>query len=320
MRHKRVGPPREDPNKESKCCTKCGLEKPVSEFDKRNAKYADGTSAILPISSCRVCRNEQFRDAENARTKAKHRRDREAALRHYSSGGPIICRCCGESQIEMLSLDHISNDGAQHRKSEPAARSLPTYLRSRDFPPGYQVLCLNCNIAKHHYGECPHQINKRWPGAIVKPGAIVDKSAKIGPGTIVWPYASVGEDVVIGRDCVIGACAYIGRGTKIGDGTRLQTGVFLPNYSILEESVFVGPHVICTDDKYPRSGNKDYHAQPPRLCAGCSIGANATILPGVKIGAGAMIGAGAIVTKDVLPDNISVGLPARAHVRLAVNN
>jgi len=69
--------------------------------------------------------------------------------------------------------------------------------------------------------------------------------------------------------------------------------------------------VVFTDDKYPRSGNKTYNAQPPCIESGASVGAGAIILPGVTLGKGCMIGAGAVVTEDVQPGMVVVGMPAR---------
>jgi acetyltransferase-like isoleucine patch superfamily enzyme len=119
------------------------------------------------------------------------------------------------------------------------------------------------------------------------------------------------RDVVIGQDCSIGHCAEIGRGSKIGHDTRISHGVFLPPNSIIGNGVFLGPSCIFTDDKFPRAGNADYHAQPPIVEDGASVGAGAVILPGVRIGAGATVGAGAIVTKSVPAGAIVRCEPAR---------
>ena len=142
--------------------------------------------------------------------------------------------------------------------------------------------------------------------ADVHPGAKIHKSAK------VWGFTTIGHDVHIGAESVIGSHCYIGSGTTIGRGVHIQTGVFLPNNSTIEDFAFIGPNVTFTDDRYPRSGNKAYFAEPPivRMCA--SIGAGAVILPGVEIGASAMIGAGAVVTKNVMLGDTAVGIPARA--------
>lgn len=142
--------------------------------------------------------------------------------------------------------------------------------------------------------------------ADVHPNAIVHDSAK------VWAYTVIGEGVHVGRNAVIGTHCYIGKGTTIGEGVHIQTGVFLPNNSTIEDFAFIGPKVCFTDDRYPRSGNAAYMAEPPIVRRGASIGAGAVILPGVEIGAAAMIGAGAVVTKDVQLGDTAWGVPAKA--------
>jgi UDP-2-acetamido-3-amino-2,3-dideoxy-glucuronate N-acetyltransferase len=124
-------------------------------------------------------------------------------------------------------------------------------------------------------------------------------SAQIGYGTRVWHFAVVLDDVVIGNGCSIGSGAEIGRGTKIGNYTRIGAHVFLPPNSVIGDKVFISPGVICCDDRFPRSMNPGYLAEPPIIEDGASIGAGSVLLPGVRIGECAMIGAGSIVTKDV---------------------
>ena len=140
----------------------------------------------------------------------------------------------------------------------------------------------------------------------VHPEAVIDRTAT------VWGYTVIGEGVHIGPRSVIGSHCYIGRGTTIGKGVHIQTGVFLPNNSTIEDFAFIGPNVTFTDDRYPRSGNTAYFAEPPKVRQGASIGAGATILPGVEIGAGAMVGAGSTVTKDVQIGDTAFGPPAKA--------
>lgn len=132
-----------------------------------------------------------------------------------------------------------------------------------------------------------------------------------GDGTRVWQYATVCEGAVIGSNCVIGSNAWIGKRCRIGNNVRIQHGAFIPNGTVIEDDVFIGPNATLTDDRYPRSGNKDYLPDPPTLRQGCSIGAGATILPGVTVGPGAMVGAGAVVTHDVPMGELFVGVPAR---------
>lgn len=139
----------------------------------------------------------------------------------------------------------------------------------------------------------------------------IDNSAKVGLGTKIWHFAVVLQDVVIGENCSVGSHCEIGRGTAVGDGSRISAFVFLPPNSQVGQNVFIAPHVMFCDDKRPRANNAEYHAQPPRILDGASVGAGSVVLPGITIGRGAMVGAGSVVTRDV-PDGATVrGEPAR---------
>ena len=140
--------------------------------------------------------------------------------------------------------------------------------------------------------------------------AIVDLTAKLGNYSKIWAFANVLPFVETGEHCSIGGCAEIGRGSIIGNHVRISYGVFLPNNSIVEDYVFIGPRAVFTDDSYPVVENETYKAEPPHVEHHASIGAGAVILPGVKIGHHAMIGAGAVVTHDVEPYHTVVGCPA----------
>ena len=100
-------------------------------------------------------KNERILHPEIARAKdhEKHRRLKLAICQAY--GGPI-CKCCGETEFDFLSLDHTQNNGSEHRKQVHAA-SLYSWLKRKKFPPGFQVLCLQCNFAKGMHGTCPHE-------------------------------------------------------------------------------------------------------------------------------------------------------------------
>lgn len=76
------------------------------------------------------------------------------ALNAYSNGDPK-CACCGERELDFLALDHINNDGAEHRRR--VRKLMYKHLKDEGYPPGIQVLCHNCNVAKGLYGSCPHQ-------------------------------------------------------------------------------------------------------------------------------------------------------------------
>jgi len=112
-----------------------------------------------------------------------------------------------------------------------------------------------------------------------------------------------------GEDCVIHSHTWIGSEVVIGNRVKIQAFVYLPNGVTLEDDVFLGPGVIFTNDKYPPS--KGLHWRTTVVKKGASIGANATILPGIIIGENAVVGAGAVVTKDIPNNEIWVGNPAQ---------
>ena len=137
------------------------------------------------------------------------------------------------------------------------------------------------------------------------------ESSHIGEGTRVWAYAHVLEGAEIGEDCNICDHTFIENDVVLGDRVTVKCGVQLWDGLRVEDDVFIGPNATFTNDKWPRS--KQHLAKYPRtvIKRGASIGANATILPGLTIGDNAMVGAGAVVTHHVPPHAKVVGNPAR---------
>lgn len=148
------------------------------------------------------------------------------------------------------------------------------------------------------------------------PVNFIDQTAQTGSNTVIWHFSVLLADVVVGDDCNIGSRVEIGRGCKIGNRVRISSGVFLPPNSVIEDDVFIGPNTVFTDDRRPRAGNKDYHAEPPLLRKGCSIGAGCVVLPSIVIGRGAMVGAGSVVTRNVPDGAVVRGEPARVRSTL----
>ena len=136
------------------------------------------------------------------------------------------------------------------------------------------------------------------------------KSKEIGLQTKIWAFCNVMKGVKIGSNCNICDRCFIEEGVIIGNNVTIKTGVSLWKGVIISDNVFIGPGVQFCNDRYPRSKNY-VEAMPTYVCQGASIGAGATILPGVKIGKGAMIGAGSVVTKNVIDYSTVAGNPAK---------
>ncbi|MBL4591710.1 MAG: WxcM-like domain-containing protein [Phycisphaerales bacterium] len=137
------------------------------------------------------------------------------------------------------------------------------------------------------------------------------ESKDVGDGTRIWPFAHVLEGAIVGRDCNICDAVFIEGGAVLGDRVTLKCGVQVCDGVHLADDVFLGPNVTFTNDPYPRSKQYLEKFSQTYVEKGASIGANATFLPGLRIGEGAMVGAGSMVTRNVPDGAIVVGNPAR---------
>ncbi len=131
----------------------------------------------------------------------------------------------------------------------------------------------------------------------------------IGENTNIWQFCVISRDVEIGKNCNICSHCFIESNVKIGNNVTLKNGVFLWDGITVEDDVFVGPNVTFTNDKKPISKLQPASYLQTVIKKGASIGANATILPGITIGENSMIGAGSVVTKDVPPNTMGYGNP-----------
>jgi acetyltransferase-like isoleucine patch superfamily enzyme len=156
--------------------------------------------------------------------------------------------------------------------------------------------------------------NEKWA---ISSRAICE-SSQIGNRTRIWHFSHVLPRAVIGADCNICENVFIENDVVIGDRVTIKNGVQIWDGITIEDDVFVGPNVTFTNDRFPRSGNKDFKLERTYVSRGVSIGANSTILPGITIGEGAIIGAGSVVTKDVEENCVVIGNPARK-IRNVIN-
>lgn len=136
------------------------------------------------------------------------------------------------------------------------------------------------------------------------------QSKNIGDNTKIWQYCVVLPKAVIGKDCNICSNVFIENEAKVGNNVTIKCGVQIWDGIIIEDNVFIGPNVTFCNDRYPQSKNKDWKLEGVIVKRGASIGANATILPGVVIGENAVVGAGSVVTRNVLASTTVVGNPA----------
>jgi acetyltransferase-like isoleucine patch superfamily enzyme len=144
----------------------------------------------------------------------------------------------------------------------------------------------------------------------IHPHALVEDGVTLGDNTRVWAFVHILPGAVIGEECNICDHVFIEGDVSIGDRVTIKCGVQIWDGLRIGNDVFIGPNATFTNDLYPRS-KQDFDLLHTRVEEGATIGANATILPGVTIGARAMVGAGAVVTKDVPARTLVLGNPAR---------
>lgn len=146
----------------------------------------------------------------------------------------------------------------------------------------------------------------------VKIHALADvQSQNIGEGTQIWQFAIVLKDAVIGKECNINCHTFIENNVKIGDRVTIKSGIYIWDGISIADDVFLGPNVTFVNDKYPRSKQYPESFQSTIIEKSVSVGANATILGGIKIGEYVLIGAGSVVTKSIPAFSLVMGNPAR---------
>ena len=174
--------------------------------------------------------------------------------------------------------------------------------------------CVLLVLASEYYDESDYirdyqEFLKEVHKPFIHPLADV-KSQKIGQKTKIWQFSVVLQNAMIGENCNICAHTLIENDVIIGNNVTIKSGVYVWDGITLEDNVFIFPFFFFSNDKKPRSKQNPEEVPQTIVEKGASIGANATILPGIKIGKNALVGAGAVVTKDVPENAIVIGNPA----------
>jgi acetyltransferase-like isoleucine patch superfamily enzyme len=144
--------------------------------------------------------------------------------------------------------------------------------------------------------------------AVIRSGAVIYSGVSIGDNFRSGHNILIRENSEIGNNTLLGTNSVIDGDCKIGNNVSLQTGAYVTKYTTIEDDVFLGPFSVTTNDKYMSYGAE---LKGPVIKRGARIGANATIMPGVTVGEGAVVSAGSVVTKDVPPHKMVIGVPAR---------
>jgi len=142
--------------------------------------------------------------------------------------------------------------------------------------------------------------------------AIIDHGAKIGSGTRIWHWVHICSGAKIGKSCTLGQNVFVGNRVVIGNNCKIQNNVSVYDNVTLRENVFCGPSMVFTNVVNPRAAiSKKHEFRDTLVDTGATLGANCTIICGVRIGAYAFVAAGAVVTRDIEPYALVAGVPAR---------
>jgi acetyltransferase-like isoleucine patch superfamily enzyme len=149
-------------------------------------------------------------------------------------------------------------------------------------------------------------------GATVGANAVVLAGARIEASAVVADRAHVRERAVVGEGSVVGSGSAVDNDVSLGARVKVQTGCYLTAFSVVEDDVFVAPGVTTTNDNFMGRHERDFKLSGATLRRACRVGAGSILLPGIEVGEEAFVAAGALVTRDVEPRTLVMGVPAKA--------
>ena len=152
--------------------------------------------------------------------------------------------------------------------------------------------------------DASNEFTRIGENSLIRSGTYIYAGNQIGERFFTGNKVNVRENNEIGDDVSIGTLSVIEHSVTIGNGVRIHSNCFVPEYTVLEDGVWIGPGVVITNSKYPNKVDSKALLEGVRICRNAVVGASVTILPGITVGEGALIGAGTIVLKDVPPNSL----------------
>ncbi len=144
--------------------------------------------------------------------------------------------------------------------------------------------------------------------SVIYADVVIGDDFRTGHGALIREHTRIGDQVVVGSSVVIDGHV------EIGDRVKIEGNAYIPTHTKVGSDVFIGPGAVLTNDRYPQRLREEYEPLGPILEDSVTIGANATILPGVHIGEGSIVAAGSVVTKDIPPWSLAKGVPAKVEI------